>query len=210
MRVPYAPPYVTSMPIPPPLPQEQIEALGPWGGLLFVLTVMLAEMVPLFPTQPLSLASGILFGAQKVGGLGRLGRGPLGGGDCVRRGSAAHAHCWTGWERGGGAGGIGVVTWLFLHVGSTLCRSNVAVSWVAAVQAVVVQVGTTSGRCMWSLSMSPGSAYDACPCALSISQVASSSPAVPCMCCVNPLDVIRGTATAGWLQCACANVCVLS
>ena len=44
---------------------EQIQALGPWGGALFVATVALAEMVPLFPTQPLSLASGLLFGAKK-------------------------------------------------------------------------------------------------------------------------------------------------
>jgi uncharacterized membrane protein YdjX (TVP38/TMEM64 family) len=46
--------------------QDQIAALGPWGGALFVLTVMLAEMVPLFPTQPLTLASGLLFGPVKV------------------------------------------------------------------------------------------------------------------------------------------------
>jgi hypothetical protein len=46
--------------------QDQITALGPWGGALFVLTVMLAEMVPLFPTQPLTLASGLLFGPVKV------------------------------------------------------------------------------------------------------------------------------------------------
>lgn len=44
---------------------EQIRALGPWGGVLFVTTVALAEMVPLFPTQPLSLASGLLFGAKQ-------------------------------------------------------------------------------------------------------------------------------------------------
>lgn len=46
--------------------QDQIAALGPWGGALFVVTVMLAEMVPLFPTQPLTLASGLLFGPVKV------------------------------------------------------------------------------------------------------------------------------------------------
>lgn len=46
--------------------QDQIAALGPWGGALFVLTVMCAEMVPLFPTQPLTLASGLLFGPVKV------------------------------------------------------------------------------------------------------------------------------------------------
>lgn len=40
--------------------------MGAWGGALFVLTVMTAEMVPLFPTQPLTLASGLLFGPAKV------------------------------------------------------------------------------------------------------------------------------------------------
>jgi hypothetical protein len=44
--------------------------------VLFVVTVMAAEMVPLFPTQPLSLASGLLFGPKKV----RLGvPGPAAG-----------------------------------------------------------------------------------------------------------------------------------
>jgi hypothetical protein len=51
--------------------QDQIQALGPWGAVLFVTTVALAEMVPLLPTQPLSLASGLLFGAKEVRG-GRL------------------------------------------------------------------------------------------------------------------------------------------
>lgn len=46
--------------------QDQIDALGPWGGVLFVITVMCAEMIPLFPTQPLTLASGLLFGPFKV------------------------------------------------------------------------------------------------------------------------------------------------
>jgi uncharacterized membrane protein YdjX (TVP38/TMEM64 family) len=46
--------------------QDQIAALGPWGAALFVVTVMTAEMVPLFPTQPLMLASGLLFGPVKV------------------------------------------------------------------------------------------------------------------------------------------------
>jgi uncharacterized membrane protein YdjX (TVP38/TMEM64 family) len=44
---------------------DQIDALGPWGGVLFVVTVMCAEMIPLFPTQPLTLASGLLFGPLK-------------------------------------------------------------------------------------------------------------------------------------------------
>lgn len=42
--------------------------------MLFVVTVGLAEMVPLFPTQPLSLASGLLFGAQKARARGALKR----------------------------------------------------------------------------------------------------------------------------------------
>lgn len=55
------------LPVPPPVsPQDQIEALGPYGPLLFVVTVMITEMIPLFPTQPLSLASGLLFGPQKA------------------------------------------------------------------------------------------------------------------------------------------------
>lgn len=40
----------------------QLNSLGPWGPALFVATVMCAEMVPLLPTQPLSIASGLLFG----------------------------------------------------------------------------------------------------------------------------------------------------
>ena len=47
--------------------QEQVESLGPVvGPLLFVLTMASAEMIPLFPTQPLSLASGLLFGPVQV------------------------------------------------------------------------------------------------------------------------------------------------
>ncbi|KAL3154625.1 hypothetical protein ABBQ32_014074 [Trebouxia sp. C0010 RCD-2024] len=42
---------------------EQVESLGPVvGPLIFILTMASAEMIPLFPTQPLSLASGLLFG----------------------------------------------------------------------------------------------------------------------------------------------------
>jgi uncharacterized membrane protein YdjX (TVP38/TMEM64 family) len=41
------------------------EALGPLGGVFFVSAVVMCECIPLFPTTPLSLASGILFGAQK-------------------------------------------------------------------------------------------------------------------------------------------------
>lgn len=41
------------------------EALGPLGGLFFVCAVVMCECIPLFPTTPLSLASGILFGPQQ-------------------------------------------------------------------------------------------------------------------------------------------------
>lgn len=44
---------------------EKVESMGPLGAVVFVGVVMLCEMVPLFPTQPLSLASGLLFGPQK-------------------------------------------------------------------------------------------------------------------------------------------------
>ena len=47
--------------------QEQVESLGPVvGPLIFILTTAAAEMIPLFPTQPLSLASGLLFGPVQV------------------------------------------------------------------------------------------------------------------------------------------------
>ena len=42
-----------------------IESLGPYGPAGFILAVAFFECIPLFPTQPLSLASGLLFGAQK-------------------------------------------------------------------------------------------------------------------------------------------------
>ncbi|KAG2435886.1 hypothetical protein HXX76_007081 [Chlamydomonas incerta] len=39
--------------------------MGPAGAVVFVAVVMFAEMIPLFPTQPLSLASGLLFGGKQ-------------------------------------------------------------------------------------------------------------------------------------------------
>lgn len=51
--------------------QEQVENLGPVvGPLIFTLTMAAAEMIPLFPTQPLSLASGLLFGPVQVAKAG--------------------------------------------------------------------------------------------------------------------------------------------
>ena len=44
-----------------------MQQLGPWGPAAFILAVVCAEMIPLFPTQPLALSSGLLFGAQEVG-----------------------------------------------------------------------------------------------------------------------------------------------
>ncbi|EIE22112.1 hypothetical protein COCSUDRAFT_66464 [Coccomyxa subellipsoidea C-169] len=41
---------------------DKVHELGPWGPALFVVTVVGCEMIPLFPTQPLALASGLLFG----------------------------------------------------------------------------------------------------------------------------------------------------
>ena len=46
--------------------QAKVQALGPWGPCLFVLTVICCEMIPLFPTQPLALSSGLLFGPYEV------------------------------------------------------------------------------------------------------------------------------------------------
>lgn len=42
-----------------------VDSLGPFGPVVFVIAVALFECIPLFPTQPLSLASGLLFGAPK-------------------------------------------------------------------------------------------------------------------------------------------------
>ena len=46
--------------------QTEIEVLGPWGPVIFVLSVAAGEMVPLLPTQPLAIAGGLLFGAVRV------------------------------------------------------------------------------------------------------------------------------------------------
>lgn len=45
--------------------QEFIEGLGPLGPAAYTALVTGCELIPLFPTQPLSLASGLLFGAQQ-------------------------------------------------------------------------------------------------------------------------------------------------
>jgi uncharacterized membrane protein YdjX (TVP38/TMEM64 family) len=46
--------------------QDYVQSLGPAGPAVFVAAVMVFEMVPLFPTQPLSLAGGLLFGPFQV------------------------------------------------------------------------------------------------------------------------------------------------
>jgi uncharacterized membrane protein YdjX (TVP38/TMEM64 family) len=43
---------------------DQVAALGMWAPVAFITAVMCAEMVPFFPTQPLALSSGLLFGAK--------------------------------------------------------------------------------------------------------------------------------------------------
>ena len=43
-----------------------MQAVGPLGPGLFVLAVTTAELIPLFPTQPLALTAGLLFGTFKA------------------------------------------------------------------------------------------------------------------------------------------------
>jgi len=43
--------------------------MGPLGAVAFIATISVAEMIPLFPTQPFSLAAGLLFGGMKGAGL---------------------------------------------------------------------------------------------------------------------------------------------
>ena len=58
-------------PLPPALLEalssflQAVEDMGPAGAGVFVATIALAELVPLLPTTPLALASGLLFGAAK-------------------------------------------------------------------------------------------------------------------------------------------------
>jgi len=58
-------------PLPPALLEalssflQAVEDMGPAGAGVFAATVALAELVPLLPTTPLALASGLLFGAAK-------------------------------------------------------------------------------------------------------------------------------------------------
>ncbi len=46
--------------------QDEVQAVGPLGPGLFVLAVAAAELIPLFPTQPLALTAGLLFGTFKA------------------------------------------------------------------------------------------------------------------------------------------------
>jgi uncharacterized membrane protein YdjX (TVP38/TMEM64 family) len=43
--------------------QDVVSSLGPWGPVVFIATVSVMECIPLFPTQPLTIGAGILFGA---------------------------------------------------------------------------------------------------------------------------------------------------
>lgn len=53
-------------PMPYTVLQDEVQALGQLGPLLFILTVLVAELIPLFPTQPLALSAGLLFGPVEV------------------------------------------------------------------------------------------------------------------------------------------------
>jgi len=48
---------------------DKVESMGTLGSALFTVTVMTAECIPLFPTQPLSIAAGLLYGPYKGAGL---------------------------------------------------------------------------------------------------------------------------------------------
>ena len=52
---------------------ESTAASNPNGWLVLAGVIASSELVPLLPTQPLSLVSGLLFGASKVRDLGTIG-----------------------------------------------------------------------------------------------------------------------------------------
>lgn len=53
--------------------QDSLEALGPLGPAAFVFTIGICECIPFFPTQPLSICAGLLFGAGSGAALNLLG-----------------------------------------------------------------------------------------------------------------------------------------
>jgi uncharacterized membrane protein YdjX (TVP38/TMEM64 family) len=53
--------------------QDSLRSLGPLGPLALVATISIFECVPFFPTQPLALASGLLFGTTAGAGLNLVG-----------------------------------------------------------------------------------------------------------------------------------------
>ena len=53
--------------------QEALQALGPLGPAAFVVTIGICECIPFFPTQPLSICAGLLFGAGSGAALNLLG-----------------------------------------------------------------------------------------------------------------------------------------
>ena len=52
---------------------QYVESLGTLGPIAFTVAVSIFECIPLFPTQPLSLASGLLFGTQTGAGCMLIG-----------------------------------------------------------------------------------------------------------------------------------------
>lgn len=55
------------------LVQDALQALGPLGPVAFVATIGICECIPFFPSQPLSICAGLLFGAGSGAALNLLG-----------------------------------------------------------------------------------------------------------------------------------------
>lgn len=53
--------------------QDTVQDLGPLGPAAFVASISICECIPFFPTQPLSIAAGLLFGAGGGAALNLLG-----------------------------------------------------------------------------------------------------------------------------------------
>lgn len=53
--------------------QDTVQSLGPLGPAAFVASMALCECIPFFPTQPLSIGAGLLFGAGSGAVLNLIG-----------------------------------------------------------------------------------------------------------------------------------------
>ncbi|KAI8465569.1 MAG: snare associated Golgi protein-domain-containing protein [Monoraphidium minutum] len=134
---------------------EQIQALGPWGAVLFVVTVSLAEMVPLLPTQPLSLASGLLFGAKQGAALMLLGCTLAGlGAFTIARGGGGMGSTWAAVERAIESGGffkqVTAIALLRLTPVVPYSATNYLLG-LTPVQAPAFLIGTLAGMSVWAV-----------------------------------------------------------